>query len=236
MKKILLLALFLVPSFAYGESHSADDNSQATSKWFGEVRYTNAFSAEGELKDPDTSGDGVVSTPGSGMEGSSSWGISVGRKVGNNTSITFSYEKSDVDYNIGKAVRRDGSVFDYINDVSVDMQVYIAEVEYKKPITEKSSWMVFAGLGQSNFELKNDNLKGSMSGTAFTDGVPKKSSDTVSRFGLGGAYKISDNVELIGTLQRTNYGEVSWIGDDGPPGLEFKMEATEAGLRLRFAF
>ena len=232
LTKLFTLAL-LLPAYSFADGHSAEEEHDKN-VWYAELRYTNIFSADASLDDPDTSGSKVISTPGSGAEGSSSMGISLGKQINENTGITIAYEKSDIDYEAGAAVRQDGQVFDYLNS-SVDMQVIMIEAEYKKPITEKASWLVFAGLGYTMFDVKDEAMAGSLSNTPFTDGQPSDNSDTATRIGIGGTYSISDEVELIALVQISNYGKVKQHLNDGT-SVEYDVDGTETALRLRYSF
>ena len=221
----VMSAVLMAPQIA-----KSDSNEDEGSHWLFEARYQKSFNETSDKwKDYDT-GTPVLSTTGEEWNNLDSYGIAIGHSFGSkNTNISLGYEiLSDKELRFATASDSGGVCCTGVK-FPMDITNIMIELTHNIPITDNSYLIGLIGVGQSTIDSDRFTVNGTIQGTA------KEVTNTSTRFGIGAAYLLSENVHLIGMLQQSDYGDgevtqasgFAWKND---------VSTSEASIRLRWLF
>lgn len=221
----LLSALLIAPQIAKSDSHDSAD-----SHWLFEARYQKSFNETSDKwKDGDTSTP-ILSTTGEEWNNLDSYGIAIGHSLGSkNTNISLGYEiLSDKELRFATASDSGGVCCTGVK-FPMDITNIMIELTHNIPMTDNSYLIGLVGVGQSTIDSDRFTVSGGLQGTA------KEVTNTSTRFGIGAAYILSENVHLIGLLQQSDYGE-SEVTQASGFAWKNEVSTSEASIRLRWLF
>lgn len=211
----------------------------ASADWTADVRFNYAITSDVGGSDADIGDNShIVTFNGDGIEGSSGFGFSVGKRF-DNMGVSLAYESMGVTYDLSGSVQASGTVQLPGTDSDFDVDTFMLEVDYTGQINEAFDWNVLAGIGQTTFDFDvNNTTIPQAGGTIATTGEASDNSDTSMRIGAGVIYKLSETASLLTMLQYTNYGTADLKIGTGAnqTTLTMDVEATELSMRVRFDF
>ena len=223
MKKILITLFITLLPFS----------NIASAQWFGEVRGILPFDSSGANKGP-----GWVSGDDGKTAEDDHFGVSLGYMAPSNISLSLNYEKNDTTFFQNNALYRDGVTYDYVS-MGVDIETYMVEVAYNHPVNDNFSLIGLAGMGLSEHTV-DEFLKFRANGGADgTSSVSRHGSETQTstRIGLGGLFKVTDQISITGSLVRTDYGtSQSFNTASGNPSVAQDTEEDQFILGIRYNF
>ena len=203
-----------------------------------DVRFNYAITSDVGGTDTDSTSAKLVTFNGDGIEGSSGFGLSVGKRF-DNMGVSLAYESMGVTYDLSGSVQASGSVELPGTESDFDVDTFMLEIDYTGQINEAFDWNVLAGIGQTTFDFgANGVTVPQADGTIALTGETSDNSDTSMRIGAGVSYKLSETATLLTMLQYTNYGTADLkIGTGASQTtLTMDVEATELSMRVRFDF
>lgn len=211
----------------------------ASANWTADIRFNYAITSDVGGTDQDIGDDSeIVTFNGDGIEGSSGFGFSVGKRF-DNMGVSLAYESMGVTYDLSGSVQASGSVERPGTESDYDVDTFMLEIDYTGQINEAFDWNVLAGIGQTTFDFgANGVTVPQADGTNFLTGETSDNSDTSMRIGAGVSYKLSETATLLTMLQYTNYGTADLKIGTGAnqTTLTMDVEATELSMRVRFDF
>ena len=211
----------------------------ASANWTADIRLNYAITSDVGGTDQDIGDDSeIVTFNGDGIEGSSGFGFSVGKRF-DNMGVSLAYESMGVTYDLSGSVQANGTVQLPGTDSDYDVDTFMLEIDYTGQINEAFDWNVLAGIGQTTFDFgANGVTVPQADGTNFLTGETSDNSDTSMRIGAGVSYKLSETATLLTMLQYTNYGTADLKIGTGAnqTTLTMDVEATELSMRVRFDF
>ena len=211
----------------------------ASANWTADIRLNYAITSDVGGTDQDIGDDQeIVTFNGDGIEGSSGFGFSVGKRF-DNMGVSLAYESMGVTYDLSGSVQANGTVQLPGTDSDYDVDTFMLEIDYTGQINEAFDWNVLAGIGQTTFDFgANKTTIPQANGTIALTGETSDNSDTSMRIGAGVSYKLSETATLLTMLQYTNYGSADLkIGTGASQTtLTMDVEATELSMRVRFDF
>jgi opacity protein-like surface antigen len=222
-------ALLLSAAFV---ASSASAETSGASGWFAELRYQNSFSEGATLSDSGTGNLNVASTVGTKWKSLDSIGGAVGYQYSNGaTAFSLGYDNMGTStYRATSFTNRAGTTFSNVN-LPVETTNLMLELTHKIPINENFYGIAILGVGQAKHNSKPFTATG-----VSNAGVGQSVSVTSTRFGFGVGYKLSDTVELISAVQMSDYGDAKLRASASTTPTKLEVSATEASIRLRYAF
>ena len=222
----LISAALMAPQIA-----KSDSNEDEGSHWLFEARYQKSFNETSDKwKDGDTTSGTVLSTTGEEWNNLDSYGIAIGHSLGSkNTNISLGYEiLSDKELRFATASDITGVCCTGVK-FPMDITNIMIELTHNIPMSDNSYLIGLLGVGQSTIDSDRFTVNGTVQGTA------KEVTNTSTRFGIGAAYVLSENVHLIGMLQQSDYGE-SEVTQASGYSWKNEVSTSEASIRLRWLF
>ena len=211
----------------------------ASANWTADIRLNYAITSDVGGTDQDIGDDSeIVTFNGDGIEGSSGFGFSVGKRF-DNMGVSLAYESMGVTYDLSGSVQANGTVQLPGTESDFDVDTFMLEIDYTGQINEAFDWNVLAGIGRTTFDLPANGINiPRANGTIAIVGEPFDNSDTSMRIGAGVGYKLSETATLLTMLQYTNYGTAEAKVGTGASQttLTMDVEATELSMRVRFDF
>ena len=211
----------------------------ASANWTADIRFNYAITSDVGGTDQDIGDDTeIVTFNGDGIEGSSGFGFSVGKRF-DNMGVSLAYESMGVTYDLSGSVQANGAVQLSGTESDFDVDTFMLEIDYTGQINEAFDWNVLAGIGQTTFDFGANSITlPQANGTIALRGETSDNSDTSMRIGAGVSYKLSETATLLTMLQYTNYGSADLkIGTGASQTtLTMDVEATELSMRVRFDF
>ena len=211
----------------------------ASANWTADIRLNYAITSDVGGTDQDIGDDSeIVTFNGDGIEGSSGFGFSVGKRF-DNMGVSLAYESMGVTYDLSGSVQANGTVQLPGTESDFDVDTFMLEIDYTGQINEAFDWNVLAGIGRTTFDLPANGINiPRANGTIAIVGESSDNSDTSMRIGAGVGYKLSETATLLTMLQYTNYGTAEAKVGTGASQttLTMDVEATELSMRVRFDF
>lgn len=221
----LLLSAAFVASPASAETSGA-------SGWFAELRYQKSFSEGATSSDSGTGNLNIASSVGTKWKSLDSIGGAVGYQYSNGaTAFSLGYDNLGTStYQATSFTNRGGTTFSNVN-LPVKTTNLMLELTHKLPINENFYGIGILGIGQAKHNSKPFTATG-----ASNLGVGQSVSVTSTRFGFGVGYKLSDTVELMSVVQKSDYGDADIRASASTTPTKIEVSATEASIRLRYVF
>jgi opacity protein-like surface antigen len=114
------------------------------------------------------------------------------------------------------------------------------EVAYNHPVNDNFSVIGLVGIGESKHtvnELLKFRLAGNDEDRNSNNSRYGSETDTSKRIGLGGEYKINDQMFIVGMFTRTDYGESqSFLTNNNEKSWGQKIEEDQFVIGLRYNF
>ena len=208
----------------------------ASAQWYGEIRGIVPFDSDGSVEDKTTAADRITSAKFNTDE-EAHYGVGIGYALQNNFSIGLNYEKNDTRRLASSATGADGVQYDYIND-DLDITTLMLELAYNYSINDQFDLIGLVGVGRSELETgKNVDFRvtGRAAGVA-TAGSGRDVNDTALRIGFGGEFKATDQISIVGTVMRTDYGTAERATAAGTDDVFTDVEEDSFLIGLRYKF
>ena len=208
----------------------------ASAQWYGEIRGIVPFDSDGTLEDKTTANDRITSGKFNTDE-EAHYGVGIGYALQNNFSIGLNYEKNDTRRLGSSATAANGTQYDYLND-DLDITTLMLELAYNYSINDQFDLIGLVGVGRSELKTsKNVDFKvtGGAAGVA-TDGSGRDVNDTALRIGFGGEFKATDQISIVGTVMRTDYGTAERATAAGTDDVFSDVEEDSFLIGLRYKF
>ena len=169
------------------------------------------------------------------MRGTNSFGVGFGKKWRDNYNIFLSIEKINSEYNLGTIFNEGGSQY---NQVKFKYRTKSIIFEIEREIESKGNFNFFvnAGLGYSKFNFNENALSLiNTGGVLYKVGQKNNNTDFTTRLGGGLSYNLSENIQLIASLDYTDLGEAEWKEADGDI-TDLHIKSTNSIIKLRYFF
>ena len=226
MKKIFILLTVFFLSLT----------GMASAQWYGEIRGIVPFDSDGSVEDKTTGADRITSAKFNTDE-EAHYGVGIGYALQNNFSIGLSYEKNDTRRLASSAIGADGVQYDYIND-DLDITTLMLELAYNYSINDQFDLIGLVGVGRSELETSR-NVDFKVRGQAaevVAEGSGRDVNDTALRIGFGGEFKATDQISIVGTVMRTDYGTAERATAAGTDDVFTDVEEDSFLIGLRYKF
>ena len=208
----------------------------ASAQWYGEIRGIVPFDSDGSVEDNTTGADRITSGTFNTDE-ETHYGVGIGYTLENNLSIGLNYEKNDTKRIVTNTTGADGSQFALLSD-DLEITTIMLELAYNHSINDQFDLIGLVGIGRSELEL-GDNVAfrtpAGATGVA-TDGSGRNVNDTALRIGFGGEFKATDQISIVGTVMRTDYGTAERQTDAGTDDTFSDVEEDSFLIGLRYKF
>jgi opacity protein-like surface antigen len=208
----------------------------ASAQWYGEIRGIVPFDSDGTYEDKTTGADRITSAKFNTDE-EAHYGVGIGYTLENNFSIGLNYEKNDTRRLGSSATGADGSQFDYLQD-DLDITTLMLELAYNYSINDQFDLIGLVGVGRSELETSG-NVDFRVTGQAAavaTEGSGRDVNDTALRIGFGGEFKATDQISIVGTVMRTDYGTAERSTETGTDDVFSDVEEDSFLIGLRYKF
>lgn len=208
----------------------------ASAQWYGEIRGIVPFDSDGTYEDKTTGNDRIISAKFNTDE-EAHYGVGIGYALQNNFSIGLNYEKNDTRRLGSSLTGADGVQYDYIND-DLDITTLMLELAYNYSINDQFDLIGLVGVGRSELEVKGNadfKVTGGAAGVA-TEGSGRDVNDTALRIGFGGEFKATDQISIVGTVMRTDYGTAERSTALGTDDVFTDVEEDSFLIGLRYKF
>ena len=208
----------------------------ASAQWYGEIRGIVPFDSDGTVEDNTTGADRIISGTFKTDE-ETHYGVGIGYTLENNLSIGLNYEKNDTRRIVTNTTGADGSQFALLTD-DLDITTIMLELAYNHSINDQFDLIGLVGIGRSELEL-GDNVPFTTAAGATgvsTDGSGRDVNDTALRIGFGGEFKATDQISIVGTVMRTDYGtaERATVAGTDDTFSDVEEDSFLIGLRYKF--
>ena len=228
MKKIFILLTVFFLSLT----------GMASAQWYGEIRGIVPFDSDGTVEDNTTGADRIISGTFNTDE-ETHYGVGIGYTLENNISIGLNYEKNDTKRLVTNTTGADGSQFASLSD-DLDITTIMLELAYNHSINDQFDLIGLVGIGRSELELGDvvafTTAAGETGVTNETDGFGRKVNDTALRIGFGGEFKATDQISIVGTVMRTDYGTAERETAAGTDDTFSDVEEDSFLIGLRYKF
>jgi hypothetical protein len=237
--KRLLITFFTILTYAA----NADTQPNGQGNWFIEGRYQKSLSEASGWKDNTVVGIYRYSAAtGEGWESLNSVGASIGRRFANQkTSVLLTYEDFGTSDWKADTFTDSNTLFPYTYGKTVfpvDISNIMLEVQQEYVLSDDLNFVLVLGAGQSSLESDKYSLtltRGDPSSARLVGkGISK--TNTSYRYGGGLVYSLSEKTQLIGVLQKSEYGKAEVWNENINNKIEFDTYAVEASMRLRYLF
>jgi opacity protein-like surface antigen len=208
----------------------------ASAQWYGEIRGIVPFDSDGSYEDKTTDADRITSAKFNTDE-EAHYGVGIGYTLENNFSIGLNYEKNDTRRLGSSATGADGTQYDYLQD-NLDITTLMLELAYNYSINDQFDLIGLVGVGRSELETSG-NVDFRVTGQAAdvsTEGSGRDVNDTALRIGFGGEFKATDQISIVGTVMRTDYGTAERSTDTGTDDVFSDVEEDSFLIGLRYKF
>lgn len=252
MEKILQPIKFVLAVFLFVNVilNSAIASTNIDKKWFIEAKFQKSI-VEGtgwsstEYDTPGSSSSQIQSTSSQKWNGIDASGIFIGQLFREGKiSVSVGYENyGSSSWRTGQFTAKDGRIFD-ASEYPMKMHNFMVEIAQYYPLNENRFLFALAGVGQSI--IKTGVFSKTLSGVTVSGTMENRRVENFSkRLGAGLGYKLSSQIQLVGTLQYSDYGTAETVGHfAGNNGIRdydkgiFKTDvnAVEGGLKLRYLF
>ena len=149
----------------------------------------------------------------------------------------MNYEKNDFKRVVTNTTGADGSQFALLSD-DLEITTIMLELAYNHSINDQFDLIGLVGIGRSELEL-GDNVAfrtpAGATGVA-TDGSGRNVNDTALRIGFGGEFKATDQISIVGTVMRTDYGTAERQTAAGTDDTFSDVEEDSFLIGLRYKF
>jgi opacity protein-like surface antigen len=226
MRKILILITVFFLSLT----------GMASAQWYGEIRGIAPFDSDGTVEDNTTGADRLISGTFNTDE-ETHYGVGIGYTLENNLSIGLNYEKNDTKRIVTNATGADGSQFALLSD-DLEITTIMLELAYNHSINDQFDLIGLVGIGRSELEV-GDNVAFTTAAGATgvaTDGSGRDVNDTALRIGFGGEFKATDQISIVGTVMRTDYGTAERQTAAGTDDVFSDVEEDSFLIGLRYKF
>jgi opacity protein-like surface antigen len=208
----------------------------ASAQWYGEIRGIVPFDSDGTYEDK-TTGDDRITSAKFNTDEEAHYGVGIGYALQNNFSIGLNYEKNDTRRLGSSATGADGTQYDYLQD-NLDITTLMLELAYNYSINDQFDLIGLVGVGRSELETSG-NVDFKIAGQAAavaTEGSGRDVNDTASRIGFGGEFKATDQISIVGTVMRTDYGTAERSTESGTDDVFSDVEEDSFLIGLRYKF
>ena len=210
----------------------------ASAQWYGEIRGIVPFDSDGTVEDNTTGADRIISGTFNTDE-ETHYGVGIGYTLENNFSIGLNYEKNDTKRLVTNTTGADGSQFALLTD-DLDITTIMLELAYNHSINDQFGLIGLVGIGRSELEFGDvvafTTAAGVTGVTDETDGNGRKVNDIAVRIGFGGEFKATDQISIVGTVMRTDYGTAERETAAGTDDTFSDVEEDSFLIGLRYKF
>ena len=211
----------------------------ASAQWYGEIRGIVPFDSDGTVEDNTTGADRIISGTFNTDE-ETHYGVGIGYTLENNLSIGLNYEKNDTRRLVTNTTGADGSQFALLSD-DLEITTIMLELAYNHSINDQFDLIGLVGIGRS--ELKMGDIVSFRTAAGVTgvttveaDGSGRDVNDTALRIGFGGEFKATDQISIVGTVMRTDYGTAERATAAGTDDVFSDVEEDSFLIGLRYKF
>jgi len=208
----------------------------ASAQWYSEIRGIVPFDSDGSVEDKTTGSDRITSGKFNTDE-EAHYGVGIGYTLQNNFSIGLNYEKNDTRRIASSANAANGVQYDYIKN-DLDITTLMLELAYNYSINDQFDLIGLVGVGRSELETaKNVDFKVTgLEADNTTAGSGRDVNDTALRIGFGGEFKATDQISIVGTVMRTDYGTAERSTETGTDDVFTDVEEDSFLIGLRYKF